>query len=366
MNGQFDEEEMRRRLWEQIAQKNGLSPMAPTEEVEPTPAPVAQAAPPMPQPQPPQADEGLAADRSANRMMLGAGIGRAGEILARAGLKNRRPDTAYFDQMAQTAEGRRQLVHKSLADKLARQGDQSFDREKMTFQAQANKDLHKQDKDAAMEQAKYLSAEEWRRLQAQLGNTKDLAALKAAADKAAETPKTAEGLRKELMGNPVTKEAQVVAAAYDKIQSSFKASSPAGDIAGIFAFMKLLDPTSSVRETEYANATNAGGVPEHIRNAWNKAKNGQFLQPEQRADFLARSGELIGAQMNRYNALAGQYRAYAQRAGVPAEDAVFDLGFDSEKPEAGGGTMTGAQAQPPVLRGKDGRVYRLQSDGTYE
>ena len=45
---------------------------------------------------------------------------------------------------------------------------------------------------------------------------------------------------------------------------------PAGDMALVFGYMKLLDPGSAVRETEYANAENARGVADWVRNLYNK------------------------------------------------------------------------------------------------
>ena len=59
------------------------------------------------------------------------------------------------------------------------------------------------------------------------------------------------------------------------------------DVATIFAFMKSLDPTSVVRESEYATAANAGvGVPEKIWKAYNRALNGEILLPQLRREII--------------------------------------------------------------------------------
>ena len=59
------------------------------------------------------------------------------------------------------------------------------------------------------------------------------------------------------------------------------------DVAMIFAFMKSLDPTSVVRESEYATAANAGvGVPEKIWKAYNRALNGEILLPQLRREII--------------------------------------------------------------------------------
>ena len=50
--------------------------------------------------------------------------------------------------------------------------------------------------------------------------------------------------------------------------------------------MKMLDPTSVVREGEFATAQNATGVPERIRNSFNKAMSGERLGQKQRTKFI--------------------------------------------------------------------------------
>ena len=66
-----------------------------------------------------------------------------------------------------------------------------------------------------------------------------------------------------------------------------------GDMSLIFAFMKILDPNSVVRETEYANAQNAAGVPDQIRNLYNKTMEGRRLNPTQRQQFQAQAQALF-------------------------------------------------------------------------
>jgi hypothetical protein len=63
----------------------------------------------------------------------------------------------------------------------------------------------------------------------------------------------------------------------------------AGDLSLIFAYMKMLDPGSVVREGEFANAQNAAGVPEKIRNLFNKAARGERLGDDQRQAFKSQA-----------------------------------------------------------------------------
>ena len=53
--------------------------------------------------------------------------------------------------------------------------------------------------------------------------------------------------------------------AYGRIHAAKDAPpSGASDIALLYGYMKVLDPGSTVREGEFATASNAGGIPDKI------------------------------------------------------------------------------------------------------
>ena len=98
--------------------------------------------------------------------------------------------------------------------------------------------------------------------------------------------------RKEFIDN--SKDFKLVRDAMGRIEAAAERKSAAGDLALIFNFMKVLDPGSVVRESEFATAQNAAGVPERIRNAWNKIQYGTRLGPpseEEKALFGDQSRE---------------------------------------------------------------------------
>lgn len=111
-------------------------------------------------------------------------------------------------------------------------------------------------------------------------------------------PKEAFNMEKDLsaqyLGTDPVKTYQTVRNGYEKLRSSSQLNSGPGDISTIFAYMKMLDPTSVVREQEYATASNSSGVPETVRGLYNSLIDGQRLTPEQRAQFVA-AGESIYA-----------------------------------------------------------------------
>lgn len=93
-----------------------------------------------------------------------------------------------------------------------------------------------------------------------------------------------EKLRKEYQGR--TKVYSELGSTYSNIESSAKAKTGPGDVALITGFMKMLDPGSVVRETEFATARDTAGLYIALENALKKAQNGQFLQSDQRKNFV--------------------------------------------------------------------------------
>lgn len=101
--------------------------------------------------------------------------------------------------------------------------------------------------------------------------------------------------------------------------------SAAGDVARVFAFMKMLDPNSSVREGEYANAQNAGGVPDRVANMYNKVLDGTFLTDDQRKDFNKQAENVFKVQMRNQLQNEDQYRGIAKRNKMREEDVIIDF-----------------------------------------
>jgi hypothetical protein len=97
------------------------------------------------------------------------------------------------------------------------------------------------------------------------------------------------------------------------------------DISLIFAFMKMLDPTSVVREGEFATAQNSGGIEDQIRNVYNRLRDGQRLTPEQRANFVNRAYRIYKGSESQYTNAIQRQAATAKQFNVPEELTYFDL-----------------------------------------
>jgi len=99
----------------------------------------------------------------------------------------------------------------------------------------------------------------------------------------------------------------------------------------IFNFMKMLDPGSVVRESEFATAQNAGGVDDRVRASYNKVLRGERLSKRQRGDFMKRSSSLMDAALIGYDRSVVSYRKLAKTAGLDPSRVVIDL--KRNKPE---------------------------------
>lgn len=149
-----------------------------------------------------------------------------------------------------------------------------------------------------------------------------------------------------------TKNYKTVVDAYNKINASAADPSAAGDLSLIFAYMKLLDPTSVVREGEFATAQNAGSVPQTIQAAYNKAISGERLAPALRQDFISRAGSLYQTDTKQYEQTKQQFTDRANAYGIPPDLVVRNL----TSSETG---STGSYTTP------DGQTYEQGADGLY-
>lgn len=88
---------------------------------------------------------------------------------------------------------------------------------------------------------------------------------------------------------------------YGKVVAAARTGTPAADIALIFGVMKTLDPTSTVREGEYATVQNSGTIDQTVSNIYNRLLTGE--------------GSLTGQQRSQYADMARrQFEVYQKTA----------------------------------------------------
>jgi hypothetical protein len=113
----------------------------------------------------------------------------------------------------------------------------------------------------------------------------------------------------------------------------------AGDLTLLVKYMKLIDPSSSVREGELATADKAGGVPAWLVAQYNQLRSsGGRLEKTIRDDYVARANGLYQSYLGTHHQLEDQYRQIATRRGFDPRNVVTDFvgPDDGPKPEPGG------------------------------
>jgi hypothetical protein len=140
-------------------------------------------------------------------------------------------------------------------------------------------------------------------------------------------PEAISNARREFTSLPAVRSFAEQTASFGRVIASAEDPSPAGDLALIFNYMKVLDPGSVVREGEFATAQNAGGVDERARALYNRVLEGTRLTVGQREDFVDRAARIYRQGEEQYTSLADQYAQFARAAGLPVEEVVPDFTF---------------------------------------
>ena len=96
----------------------------------------------------------------------------------------------------------------------------------------------------------------------------------------------------------LTKDTKLIRNTAADLDKLAKIKSGPAALAMVFKFMKALDPTSVVREGEQASAENSAGVPEAVRNMYNKIVNGAGLGEEQMKQFVFTAKELANSAID--------------------------------------------------------------------
>lgn len=103
--------------------------------------------------------------------------------------------------------------------------------------------------------------------------------------------------------NAIVKEFESAVNQIEQLQTALNDNSGVWDMSAIFTFMKTLDPSSVVRETEFDSAAKTAWVlnADSIWQSLEKNINGQFLTKQQREDFKKIAKEFIKVKANNYN-----------------------------------------------------------------
>lgn len=113
--------------------------------------------------------------------------------------------------------------------------------------------------------------------------------------------------------------------AFGRLQAASQDTTGASDVAMVYGFMKMLDPGSVVREGEFATAENTAGIPDQVRQLYNRALTGERLPPQVRQDFMQQAGRQFTNAKARQDATVEQYSSLAKSYGFDPALIGIDL-----------------------------------------
>jgi hypothetical protein len=121
--------------------------------------------------------------------------------------------------------------------------------------------------------------------------------------------------------NTLTKDFRTVQDAYNKLVGT--SDTGAGDMSLLYSYVKLLDPGSVVRESEFATAAASGSYGERIQGLVQRVMTGERLPPSLRAEFKAEAKSIYEGQKTGYDNAGKQYSELARKAGIDPSAVVI-------------------------------------------
>jgi hypothetical protein len=171
-------------------------------------------------------------------------------------------------------------------------------------------------------------------------------------------------LRGDFRSEPIYKDFQSIDSAYRQINKGLEAGTAAGDLAASTKLMKLLDPTSVVRESELVMAMQATGKLDQLYNYANKIATGQFLNPKQKAEFKSLATEFYNSAGEQYNIKRGEYAGIAERNQLNVLDVVgneIKLKPQIIKTPDGKNKPALTEKIPPAPKGFDQKLWNVMT-----
>ncbi len=155
-------------------------------------------------------------------------------------------------------------------------------------------------------------------------------------------------LRKEYSSEPVVKQYRTVVPMLEAAKDATTRPTRAADINLVYAFAKLMDPDSVVRESETGMVMATGTVADKIGSYLGQLNGGPMLKPETRANLIKELESRFGPMQESYNQITGAYGKIAESAGLPREHVILPVRPDGKAPALpGAGPTVGASMPPP-------------------
>lgn len=135
-------------------------------------------------------------------------------------------------------------------------------------------------------------------------------------------------IRKEFQALPAVKSFPEAQRSYSGMLTAAQKANQGGktqgvyDTALVFGFFKTIDPTSTVREGEYAALAASQGLPASIVSQMQRLDSGGFLTPEFRNTLVEVAGQRLREQLSDVKSIYDQYSALASRYNLKPEEVI--------------------------------------------
>ena len=252
-----------------------------------------------------------------NTKAIGAWLPAAGLALsapAAVAQSRRASANAPIEQANTTARSDYEAKRKAYEERKTKISDTAFGNATKPFADKAS------DATISLDMAKQLGHPEWAGLTESQARLKMQGAPTPVKPEGPPSPKDRAGIANMILDN-VRQDKDVsnfvtVRDNYTRIARMAQNGSGVGDMSLIFAYMKVLDPTSVVRESEYKNAADAIGKIPQLANLPANWMVGSKLTPVGRAGFVQAAKDLYEAQRTAYRAAIEMHKGFAQEYGI--------------------------------------------------
>lgn len=141
-----------------------------------------------------------------------------------------------------------------------------------------------------------------------------------------------QGLRKEFEGLPEVKNYKMAYPAYAAIKDATSRNTTQSDINIVYGLAKLYDPTSVVREGEYATVANSPNIPEKVKGYAQYLAGGGKLSSETKKQILTEATGRINTYQAEAKKAKGSYEGIAKKRGMDPSSVFADMGEMGSKP----------------------------------
>lgn len=139
---------------------------------------------------------------------------------------------------------------------------------------------------------------------------------------------------------------ETVKGGYERVRQSAALQTGAGDMGLIYGYMKMLDPGSVVRESEFATAAQAGSYGQQIQGLVSRIISGERLPEEVRQQFVQSAEGIYSETSQNLGDINTQFSTRAQNYGVDPD--MFIRQPEAYQPLQGIVTMPNGNTVKPL------------------